>query len=138
MTFSHQFSLCFTVISLFLGTLSLVVNYIRRIGVLCALLSRDRYKSQYEQQLQAELRQMSASTQDEVEKLRSTTRAMYEMESRTLRESRDMALTDRDKAISQEAETQAKYQQLNELLVNLHVPINQPNKLLVNIHIPIQ
>lgn len=75
---------------------------------------RDQYKTQYEQQLQADLRQMSASTQDEVEKLRATTRAMYEMESRTLREGRDIALSERDKAINQEAESQAKYQQLNE------------------------
>ena len=76
---------------------------------------RDQYKTQYEQQLQAELRHMSASTQEEVEKLRATTKAMYEMESRTLKESRDVALAERDKALSQEADLQTRYHQLNDL-----------------------
>ena len=75
---------------------------------------RDQYKTQYEQQLQSELRHMSASTQDEVEKLRATTRAMYEMESRTLRESRDVALAERDKALSEHSDLQKRYHQLNE------------------------
>lgn len=57
---------------------------------------------------------MSVSTQDEVEKLRATTKAMYEMESRTLREGRDIALAERDKAVTQEAELQTKYHQLND------------------------
>ena len=80
---------------------------------------RDQYKTQYEQQLQSELRHMSASTQDEVEKLRATTRAMYEMESRTLRESRDVALAERDKALSEHSDLQKRYHQLNEQLVTV-------------------
>ena len=75
---------------------------------------RDQYKVQYEQQLQAELKQMSVSTQDEVEKLRATTKSMYEMEARTLRDSRDTAVTERDRAVAQEAELQSRYHQLND------------------------
>jgi len=61
---------------------------------------------------------MSASTQEEVEKLRSTTKAMYEMEARSLRESRDMAIAERDKALAQEADLQTKYHKLNDESVN--------------------
>ena len=84
---------------------------------------RDQYKTQYEQQLQSELRHMSASTQDEVEKLRATTRAMYEMESRTLRESRDVALAERDKALSEHSDLQKRYHQLNEQWVTVYYTV---------------
>ncbi|XP_067948432.1 progesterone-induced-blocking factor 1-like isoform X2 [Watersipora subatra] len=76
--------------------------------------SRDQYKVQYEQQLQVELRQMSASTQEEVEKLRCITKAMYEVESRALKESRDTAITERDRAVAQEAELKTRYQKLSD------------------------
>lgn len=82
---------------------------------------RDQYKSQYEQQLQAELRHMSTSTQEEVERLRATTRAMYEMESRSLKESRDTAITERDRALAQEAELQTRYHELNDKYVIAYV-----------------
>ena len=107
MTLKHSVSLAICILQLSFSLITSVYNN-------CNYAYRDQYKTQYEQQLQSELRHMSASTQDEVEKLRATTRAMYEMESRTLRESRDVALAERDKALSEHSDLQKRYHQLNE------------------------
>ncbi|XP_012943699.1 progesterone-induced-blocking factor 1 [Aplysia californica] len=74
--------------------------------------SRDQYKSEYENKLKEELEQIRVRTNGEIDRLRTSTREMYERENRNLREARDMALSERDRVNGTERETAVKYEQL--------------------------
>lgn len=74
--------------------------------------SRDQYKSEYENKLREELEQIRVRTNGEIDRLRTSTREMYERENRNLREARDIALSERDRAIAAEREMNTKYDQL--------------------------
>ncbi|GFS03999.1 progesterone-induced-blocking factor 1 [Elysia marginata] len=74
--------------------------------------SRDQYKSEYENKLREELEQIRVRTNGEIDRLRTSTREMYERENRNLREARDVALSERDRAIASEREMNTKYDQL--------------------------
>ncbi|RUS88293.1 hypothetical protein EGW08_003931 [Elysia chlorotica] len=74
--------------------------------------SRDQYKSEYENKLREELEQIRVRTNGEIDRLRTSTREMYERENRNLREARDIALSERDRAIASEREVNTKYEQL--------------------------
>ncbi|XP_059147396.1 progesterone-induced-blocking factor 1-like [Physella acuta] len=74
--------------------------------------SRDQYKSDYENKLKEELEQIRVRTNGEIDRLRTSTREMYERENRNLREARDLALSERDRALGTERETNTKFEQL--------------------------
>ncbi|XP_025087793.1 progesterone-induced-blocking factor 1-like [Pomacea canaliculata] len=74
--------------------------------------SRDQYKSEYENKLREELEQIRIRTNTEIDRLRTSTREMYERENRNLREARDMAINEREQAQATERETKAKYEQM--------------------------
>ncbi|XP_022091596.1 progesterone-induced-blocking factor 1-like [Acanthaster planci] len=74
--------------------------------------SRDRYKAEYESRLREELEAIRLRTDTEVDKLKKTTREMFERENRNLRENRDAAISEKDRAVAAEKECSAKYEQL--------------------------
>ncbi|XP_033646351.1 progesterone-induced-blocking factor 1-like [Asterias rubens] len=74
--------------------------------------SRDQYKAEYESKLRQELEAIRLRTDTEVDKLRTTTRDMFERENRNLRENRDTALSEKERAVAAEKECSAKYEQL--------------------------
>ncbi|BFZ15223.1 hypothetical protein BsWGS_18261 [Bradybaena similaris] len=74
--------------------------------------SRDQYKSEYENKLREELEQIRVRTNGEIDRLRTSTREMYERENRSLREARDLALSERDRSQETEREMNTKYEQL--------------------------
>ena len=73
---------------------------------------RDQYKGEYEVKLQEELEAIRSKTNSEVDRLKTTTREMFERENRNLREAREMSASERDRALSNEKETATKYEQL--------------------------
>ncbi|KAH9519887.1 Progesterone-induced-blocking factor 1 [Bulinus truncatus] len=74
--------------------------------------SRDQYKSEYENKLKEELEQIRVRTNSEIDRLRTSTREMYERENRNLREARDIALSERERAQAAEREMGTKYEQI--------------------------
>ncbi|XP_028911376.1 progesterone-induced-blocking factor 1 isoform X1 [Ornithorhynchus anatinus] len=76
--------------------------------------SRDHYKTEYESKLRDELEQIRLKTNQEIEKLRSTSKEMYERENRNLREARDNAVAEKDRAVWAEKDAAGKYDQLLE------------------------
>ncbi|CAL1577649.1 unnamed protein product [Knipowitschia caucasica] len=76
--------------------------------------SRDIYKSEYETKLRDELENIRLKTGHEIESLQRASREMYERENRNLREARDMALLERDRAMAAERDSQSRYDQLLE------------------------
>ncbi|NXX91871.1 PIBF1 factor, partial [Centropus bengalensis] len=76
--------------------------------------SRDHYKLEYEKRLQEELEQLRLKTNQEIEQLRSTSKEMYERENRNLREARDNAVAEKERAVSAEKDALRKYDQLLE------------------------
>lgn len=74
--------------------------------------SRDHYKTEYENKLRDELERIRMKTSHEIESLQRTSKEMYERENRSLRETRDNSVIERDRALNAERETQAKYDQL--------------------------
>lgn len=74
--------------------------------------SRDKYRSDYEEKLRNELEQIRLRTDTEIDRLKSSTREMYERENRSLREARDHALSEKDRAVNAEKDTNTKYEQL--------------------------
>ncbi|KAJ8297810.1 hypothetical protein KUTeg_024341, partial [Tegillarca granosa] len=74
--------------------------------------SRDQYKTEYENKLREELEQVRAKTNAEIDRLRTSTKELYERENRNLREARDMAISERERAQASERETNTKYEQL--------------------------
>ncbi|CAN9499679.1 unnamed protein product [Ophioblennius macclurei] len=76
--------------------------------------SRDHYKSEYENKLREELENIRMKTSQEIEHLQLTSREMYERENRNLREARDNAVLEKDRAVTSERDTQSRYDQLLE------------------------
>ncbi|XP_041867119.1 progesterone-induced-blocking factor 1 [Melanotaenia boesemani] len=76
--------------------------------------SRDHYKSEYEKRLREELENIRLKTSQEIENLQRSSREMYERENRNLREARDNAVLERDRAVSAERDAQSRYDQLLE------------------------
>nr|XP_006129118.1 progesterone-induced-blocking factor 1 [Pelodiscus sinensis] len=76
--------------------------------------SRDHYKTEYENKLCDELEQIRLKTNQEIERLRSTSKEMYERENRNLREARDNAVAEKERAIVAEKDALGKYEQLLE------------------------
>ncbi|XP_062865690.1 progesterone-induced-blocking factor 1 isoform X2 [Trichomycterus rosablanca] len=76
--------------------------------------SRDHYKTEYENKLRDELERIRMKTNHEIESLQRTSKELYERENRHLREARDNAVIEKERAFSAERESQAKYDQLLE------------------------
>ncbi|XP_058507413.1 progesterone-induced-blocking factor 1 [Solea solea] len=76
--------------------------------------SRDHYKMEYENKLREELENIRLKTHQEIDNLQRTSREMYERENRNLRESRDDAVLEKDRAVAAERDTQSRYDQLLE------------------------
>uniref|UniRef100_A0A3Q3WEM5 Uncharacterized protein n=1 Tax=Mola mola TaxID=94237 RepID=A0A3Q3WEM5_MOLML len=74
----------------------------------------DYYKSEYETKLKEELENIRLKTSQEIDNLQRASREMYERENRTLREARDNAVLERDRAVAAERDTQSRYDQLLE------------------------
>ncbi|XP_021553570.1 progesterone-induced-blocking factor 1 [Neomonachus schauinslandi] len=74
--------------------------------------SRDRYKTEYENKLHGELEQIRLKTNQEIDQLRSASREMYERENRNLREARDNAVAEKDRAVMAEKDALEKHDQL--------------------------
>ncbi|XP_041644591.1 progesterone-induced-blocking factor 1 isoform X1 [Cheilinus undulatus] len=78
------------------------------------IASRDHYKSEYETKLREELENIRLKTSQEIDNLQRTSREMYERENRNLREARDNAVLEKDRAVAAERDTQSRYDQLLE------------------------
>ncbi|CAM5076916.1 unnamed protein product [Eretmochelys imbricata] len=76
--------------------------------------SRDYYKTEYENKLRDELEQIRLKTNQEIEQLRSTSKEMYERENRNLREARDNAVAEKERAVVAEKDALGKYEHLLE------------------------
>ncbi|XP_030056476.1 progesterone-induced-blocking factor 1 [Microcaecilia unicolor] len=76
--------------------------------------SRDQYKTEYENKLHGELEQIRLKTNQEIEQLRGASKEMYERENRNLRESRDNAVAEKERAVLAEKDALGKYDQLLE------------------------
>lgn len=76
--------------------------------------SRDYYKSEYENKLREELENIRLKTSQEIENLQRTSKELYERENRNLREARDNAVLEKDRAVTAERDTQQRYDQLLE------------------------
>ncbi|NXM77062.1 PIBF1 factor, partial [Serilophus lunatus] len=74
----------------------------------------DHYKTEYEKRLQEELEQIRLKTSQEIEQLRGTSKEMYERENRNLREARDNAVAEKERAVAAEKDALRKYDQLLE------------------------
>ncbi|NXH24243.1 PIBF1 factor, partial [Myiagra hebetior] len=74
----------------------------------------DHYKAEYEKRLHEELEQIRLKTNQEIEQLRSTSKEMYERENRNLREARDNAVAEKERAVTAEKDSLRKYDQLLE------------------------
>ncbi|XP_037655914.1 progesterone-induced-blocking factor 1 [Choloepus didactylus] len=74
--------------------------------------SRDHYKTEYENKLRDELEQIRLKTNQEIDQLRSASREMYERENRNLREARDNAVAEKDRAVMAEKHALEKHDQL--------------------------
>ncbi|XP_032467352.1 progesterone-induced-blocking factor 1 isoform X2 [Phocoena sinus] len=74
--------------------------------------SRDHYKTEYENKLRDELEQIRLKTNQEIDQLRSASREMYERENRNLREARDNAVAEKDRAMMAEKNALEKHDQL--------------------------
>ncbi|NWQ69744.1 PIBF1 factor, partial [Neopipo cinnamomea] len=72
------------------------------------------YKTEYEKKLHEELEQIRLKTNQEIEQLRSTSKEMYERENRNLREARDNAVAEKERAVIAEKDALRKYNQLLE------------------------
>ncbi|XP_051558882.1 progesterone-induced-blocking factor 1-like [Myxocyprinus asiaticus] len=76
--------------------------------------SRDHYKTEYENKLRDELERIHLKTSHEIESLQRASKEMYERENRNLRETRDNAVIEKDRALNAERDAQAKYDQILE------------------------
>ncbi|XP_048657202.1 progesterone-induced-blocking factor 1 [Marmota marmota marmota] len=74
--------------------------------------SRDHYKIEYENKLQDELEQIRLKTHQEIEQLRNASKEIYERENRNLREARDNAMAEKDRAVMAEKDALEKHDQL--------------------------
>ncbi|CAJ0921424.1 unnamed protein product [Ranitomeya imitator] len=78
------------------------------------VVSRDHYKTEYENKLRNELEQIRLKTNQEIEQLRGASKEMYERENRNLREAKDNAVSEKERAVTAEREALAKYDQILE------------------------
>ncbi|XP_064413791.1 progesterone-induced-blocking factor 1 [Latimeria chalumnae] len=78
------------------------------------VISRDAYKTEYENKLRDELEQIRIKSNQEIEQLRSASKEMYERENRNLREARDNAIAEKERAVQAENDALSKYGQLLE------------------------
>ncbi|XP_052561546.1 progesterone-induced-blocking factor 1 isoform X3 [Tympanuchus pallidicinctus] len=78
------------------------------------IASRDHYKTEFEKRLHEELEQIRLKTNQEIEQLRSASKEMYERENRNLREARDNAVAEKERAVTAERDALRKYDQLLE------------------------
>uniref|UniRef100_A0A2K5LPQ8 Progesterone immunomodulatory binding factor 1 n=1 Tax=Cercocebus atys TaxID=9531 RepID=A0A2K5LPQ8_CERAT len=76
------------------------------------IASRDHYKTEYENKLHDELEQIRLKTNQEIDQLRNASREMYERENRNLREARDNAVTEKERAVMAEKDALEKHDQL--------------------------
>ncbi|NXJ16357.1 PIBF1 factor, partial [Odontophorus gujanensis] len=76
------------------------------------IASRDHYKTEFEKRLHEELEQIRLKTNQEIEQLRNASKEMYERENRNLREARDNAVAEKERAITAEKDALRKYDQL--------------------------
>ncbi|KAM5181426.1 progesterone-induced-blocking factor 1 [Mantella aurantiaca] len=76
--------------------------------------SRDHYKTEYENKLRDELEQIRLKTNHEIDQLRGASKEMYERENRNLREAKDNAIAEKERAVAAEREALAKYDQILE------------------------
>ncbi|XP_060607865.1 progesterone-induced-blocking factor 1-like [Ruditapes philippinarum] len=83
--------------------------------------SREQYKSEYENKLREELEQIRVRTNGEIDRLRTSSKEMYERENRNLREARDMAISEKERAQAAERETSTKYEQILQELRQLQL-----------------
>nr|XP_004651078.2 progesterone-induced-blocking factor 1 [Jaculus jaculus]XP_045001453.1 progesterone-induced-blocking factor 1 [Jaculus jaculus]XP_045001454.1 progesterone-induced-blocking factor 1 [Jaculus jaculus] len=83
--------------------------------------SRDHYKTEYENKLHDELEQIKLKTNQEIDQLRCASREMYERENRHLREARDNALAEKDRAMMAEKDAIEKHDQLLDRYRELQV-----------------
>ncbi|KAG7315972.1 hypothetical protein KOW79_020838 [Hemibagrus wyckioides] len=83
--------------------------------------SRDHYKTEYENKLRDELEHIRVKTSQEIESLQRTSKELYERENRNLREARDNAVLEKERATGAEREAQARYDQLLEQFRQLQV-----------------
>ncbi|XP_078204401.1 progesterone-induced-blocking factor 1 isoform X2 [Callithrix jacchus] len=74
--------------------------------------SRDHYKTEYENKLHDELEQIRLKTNQEIDQLRNASREMYERENRNLREARDNAVAEKERAVMAEKDALEKHDQL--------------------------
>ncbi|NWX28199.1 PIBF1 factor, partial [Notiomystis cincta] len=74
----------------------------------------DHYKAEYEKKLHEELEQIRLKTNQEIEQLRIASKEMYERENRNLREARDNAVAEKERAVIAEKDSLRKYDQLLE------------------------
>uniref|UniRef100_S4REQ7 Progesterone immunomodulatory binding factor 1 n=1 Tax=Petromyzon marinus TaxID=7757 RepID=S4REQ7_PETMA len=72
------------------------------------LSAREQYKSEYEMRLRDEMDAVRAQTNQEMERLRLNGNEIYERENRSLREARDGAIAERDRARETEREATEK------------------------------
>lgn len=88
--------------------------------------SKEIYKNEYDTKLSQELEKLNSKTQFEFEKLRANTTEFYERENRALKEARDIALRDKERAEVNERELNKK---CNDLLNELRlIQINNDTK----------
>ncbi|EDV25416.1 uncharacterized protein TRIADDRAFT_23663 [Trichoplax adhaerens] len=78
---------------------------------------REQYKTEYEERLAAELKNLRGQTEAEMERLRSTTRDVYDREGRQLREAREIAIHERDRLVVELKEARGNYE---SILKELH------------------
>lgn len=76
--------------------------------------SRDHYKMEYENKLREELENIRLKTSQEIDNLQRASREMYERENRNLREARDNAVLEKERAAVAERDAQSRYDQLLE------------------------
>ncbi|NWS24074.1 PIBF1 factor, partial [Polioptila caerulea] len=76
-------------------------------------------KAEYEKRLHEELEQIRLKTNQEIEQLRSASKEMYERENRNLREARDNAVAEKERAVIAEKDSLRKYDQLLEQQMQL-------------------
>lgn len=76
--------------------------------------SRDHYKTEYENKLRNELEQIRLKTNQEIDQLRGASKEMYERENRNLREAKDNAIAEKERAVAAEREALAKSDQILE------------------------
>ncbi|XP_071951587.1 progesterone-induced-blocking factor 1-like [Antedon mediterranea] len=74
--------------------------------------SRDRFKAEYESKLRRELDEIRLKTDTEVDKVKTSTRELYERENRNLREARDTAFQERERALEGQRESDTKFEDM--------------------------